>query len=102
VGFPNRIVLPNRLRVANAPKKIPEKRKIKLEIPVSWLGPPKGALPRICESKKPRPKTSEAIPRAIRLKEPLDKKLLAKKYATTNALIDKNNECAEENGDGSS
>ncbi len=102
MGFPIWIDLPNRLRVANALKRIPEKRKIRLEIPVSWLGPPKGALPRICDNKNPKPKTSEAVPSAIKLKELRDRKLLAKKYATINALTDRNNEWAEENGDGSS
>ncbi len=102
MGFPIWIDLPDRLRVANAAKKIPEKRKTKLEIPVSWLGPPNGALPSICDSKNPKPKTSEAFPSPIKLKEPPVKKLLAKKYETTNALIDKNNEWAEENGDGRS
>jgi len=34
------------------------------------------------------------------LNEPLDKNPLAKKPATINALIDRNSECADENGAG--
>ena len=102
MGFPNFILLSNTLKVANAPKNIPAKRNAKLEIATRWFGPLKGGFPRICDTKNPRPRTSEPVPRATRLKEPLDKKPRAKKYATTNALMDKNNECAKENGAGSS
>src|SRR3990172_5865205 len=102
MGLPNCIVLPSRFKVENAPKKAPARRNSRLEIPTSSFGPPKGAFPRIWDNKKPMPKTSEPFPRATKLREPPDKKLLAKKYATISALTDRNKECADENGDGSS